>query len=184
MTITGDGRVGIYGSPSARLELFQRGQQVGTGLRFDDGTANQDWDITHGFSLRFHYGGSLRGFINANTGAYTQSSDESLKTAVAGIAPVMDKLRDLRIKTYRYKSADKPEMTIGLLAQEAKELFPELVSYSAADELYGVNYAGFSMVAIKAIQEQQETIDAQAEKIEALEARLARLEALLSPEKE
>ncbi|MTB52460.1 tail fiber domain-containing protein [Lewinella sp. W8] len=184
MTITGDGRVGIYGSPSARLELYQRGQQVGTGLRFDDGTANQDWDITHGFSLRFHYGGSLRGFINANTGAYTQSSDESLKTAVAGIAPVMDKLRNLRIKTYRYKSADKPEMTIGLLAQEAQELFPELVAYSAADELYGVNYAGFSMVAIKAIQEQQETIDAQTEKIEALEARLARLEALLSPEKE
>ncbi|MEM9930631.1 MAG: hypothetical protein AAF840_12475, partial [Bacteroidota bacterium] len=52
MTLTGDGELGINGVPTARVELYQRGQAVGTGLRFDDGTANQDWDITHGFSLR------------------------------------------------------------------------------------------------------------------------------------
>ena len=182
MTITGDGEVGINGSPTARLELFQRSQSVGTGLRFDDGTANQDWDITHGFALRFHYGGSLRGFINANTGAYTQSSDKSLKTAIAGITPVMAKLKALQVKTYQYKAADKPETTIGLLAQEAKDLFPELVSYSEVDSLYGVNYAGFSMVAIKAIQEQQAVIETQQTEIDDLKARLARLEALLLPQ--
>ncbi|MEM6769029.1 MAG: tail fiber domain-containing protein, partial [Bacteroidota bacterium] len=179
LTLTGNGRVGVYGTPTARLEIFQRSQTVGTGLRFDDGTANQDWDITHGFSLRFHYGGSLRGFINANTGAYTQSSDKSLKTAIAGITPVMAKLKALQVKTYQYKSAPQPETTIGLLAQDAKELFPELVSYSEADQLYGVNYAGFSMVAIKAIQEQQTTIEAQQTEIDDLKARLERLEALL-----
>ncbi|SEQ86092.1 tail fiber domain-containing protein [Neolewinella agarilytica] len=182
MTITGDGEVGINGSPTARLELFQRSQTVGSGLRFDDGTANSDWDVTHGFGLRFHYGGSLRGLINANTGAYTQSSDARLKTAVAAITPVMDKLRSLSVKTYQYKSAEKPETTIGLLAQEAKDLFPELVSYSEADQLYGINYAGFSMVAIKAIQEQQQVIDEQETEINDLKARLARLEALLLPQ--
>lgn len=180
MTITGDGQVGINGNPSARLHIFQQSQTVGTGLRFTDGTANGPWDITHGFGLRFHYDNNLRGFINATTGAYTQSSDESLKTAVASLTPVMDKLKALAIKTYAYKSDSSKEMTIGLLAQEAKDLFPELVSYSEADQLYGVNYAGFSMVAIKAIQEQQATIEEQAQKIEHLEERLARLEALLS----
>lgn len=184
MTITGDGEVGINGTPTARLELFQRSQSVGTGLRFDDGTANADWDVTHGFSLRFHYGGSLRGFINANTGAYTQSSDKSLKTAVAGITPVMAKLKALQVKTYQYKSAANPETTIGLLAQEAKDIFPELVSYSEVDSLYGVNYAGFSMVAIKAIQEQQEVIETQQTEIDELKTRLARLEALLLPQAE
>lgn len=69
--------------------------------------------------------------------------------------------------------------TIGLLAQETATLFPELVSYSAADELYGINYAGFSIVALKAIQEQQTIIEDQNEKIDNLEARLERLEALL-----
>ncbi len=184
MTITGDGEVGINGSPTARLHVHQRSQSVGTGLRFSDNTANQDWDVTHGFALRFHYGGDLRGFINANTGAYTQSSDKSLKANVAAITPVLNKVKDLKVRTYSYKSDATNEMTLGLLAQEAEELFPELVSYSKVDKLYGVNYAGFSMVAIKAIQEQQEVIDQQESRIEDLETRLARLEALLLVKKE
>jgi hypothetical protein len=173
------GNVGINGAPTARLHIFQQGQTVGTGLRFTDGTANSDWNITHGFGLRFHYGGDIRGFINASTGAYTQSSDQSLKTNIASFPNVMSRVKALQVKTYSYKSDPTSEMTIGLLAQEAKALFPELVSYSAADGLYGVNYAGFSMVAIKALQEQQATIDAQTQKIADLEARLTRLEALL-----
>ena len=65
--------VGIYEpNPTARLHLFQNSQNVaGTGLRLDDGI-NEDWDITHGFGLRFHYGGELRGFISATNGAYMQ----------------------------------------------------------------------------------------------------------------
>jgi hypothetical protein len=180
MTITGDGEVGINGSPTARLELFQRSQTVGTGLRFDDGTANADWDVTHGFALRFHYGGSLRGFINANTGAYTQSSDETLKTNVAVLGSVLSKVSQLRPTTYEYKSSQEKETTVGFLAQEVLPIFPELVSYSKADKLYGVNYAGFSVIALKAVQEQQVVIDQQEEKINNLEARLARLEALLT----
>lgn len=184
MTITGDGEVGINGTPTARLELFQGGQNVGTGLRFDDGTANSDWDVTHGFALRFHYGGNLRGFINATTGAYVQSSDKTLKANVNLLSPVLSKVNQLAVKTYHYKSDESQESTVGLLAQEAKELFPELVTYSKADELYGINYAGFSMVAIKAIQEQQATIEAQDKRIDDLETRLARLEALLTAGKE
>ncbi len=180
MTITGDGEVGINGTPTARLHIFQGGQNVGRGLRFSDGTANEDWNITHGFGLRFHYGGTIRGFIDANTGAYTQSSDQSLKTNIAPIASVIDRVKALQVKTYVYKTDPTHETTIGLLAQQAKAHFPELVTYSEADKLYGVNYAGFSMVAIKAIQEQQATIETQAQKIADLETRLARLEALLS----
>jgi hypothetical protein len=182
MTITGDGEVGINGTPTARLHVHQRSQTVGTGLRFDDGTANDDWDITHGFALRFHYGGSLRGFINATTGAYTQSSDKSLKANVNALSSVMGKVNELAVKTYHYKSDKTQETTIGLLAQDVKDLFPELVSYSEADQLYGVNYAGFSMVAIKAIQEQQQVIDEQETEINDLKTRLARLEALLLPQ--
>ncbi|HAI20089.1 MAG TPA: hypothetical protein DCM10_20015, partial [Xanthomarina gelatinilytica] len=48
---------------------------------------------------------------------------------------------------------------IGFIAQEVKSLFPELVHFSEADELYGIDYAGFSVVAIKAIQEQQHEIE-------------------------
>ncbi len=182
MTITGDGEVGINGTPTARLHVHQRSQTVGTGLRFSDNTANADWDVTHGFALRFHYGGSIRGFINATTGAYVQGSDKRLKANVNVLSPVLNKINQLAVKTYHYKSDESQESTIGLIAQEAKELFPELVSYSKADDMYGVNYAGFSMVAIKAIQEQQEVIEEQQTEIDALKARLARIEALLLPQ--
>ena len=186
LVLTGDGKFGINGTPGARVEIYQAGQSVGLGLRFDDGTANQDWDITHGFSLRFHYGGSLRGFINANTGAYTTSSDARLKTNISNLYNVLDKISELRPTSYSYIADETDEMTVGFLAQEAQEVFPELVSYSAADELYGINYAGFSVIAIKAIQEQQAiideqqaTIDKQAEELNDLRSRLERIEALL-----
>jgi len=169
MTITGDGQVGINGTPTARLELYQQSQTVGTGLRFDDGTANSDWDITHGFSLRFHYGGSLRGFINANTGAYTQSSDVRLKNNIQELPSVLNRVEQIRPTTYNYKTDESNTPVIGLIAQEVQKIFPEVVSYSKADDVYGIDYASFSVVAIKAIQEQQNIIKSMEERLAALE---------------
>ncbi|MEM5564280.1 tail fiber domain-containing protein [Psychroserpens sp. AS72] len=170
MTITGDGEVGINGSPTARLEIFQRSQVVGTGLRFDDGTANSDWDITHGFSLRFHYGGLLKGLINPNTGAYTQSSDVTLKNNIQNLNTVLGRVNQLRPTTYYYKDDTTKTKTIGLIAQEVKSIFPEVVHFSEADGLYGVDYAAFGVIAIKAIQEQQMTIENQQKQIDELKA--------------
>ena len=56
-----------------------------------------------------------------------------------------------------------------MLAQETQKLFPSLVSYDAKKDLYKMNYAGFSTVAIKAIQEQQIIIDKQSERIDKLQ---------------
>lgn len=178
MTITGDGEVGVNGIPTARLELFQRGQSVGKGLRFDDGI-NSDWDVTHGFGLRFHYGGTLRGLISATTGAYIQGSDARLKTNISAISSVMDKVKKLKVSSYNYKSNNVQEPTIGFLAQEVLPLFPELVSYSEVDDVYGINYGGFSVIAIKAAQEQQIEIDAHKQKIKNLETRIEELETLM-----
>ncbi|CAH1000795.1 hypothetical protein LEM8419_01888 [Neolewinella maritima] len=181
MTVTGDGQVGINtANPGARLFINQAGQTVGSGLAFSDGTANQDWHVTHGFGLRLHYGNSLRGFFSATTGAYTVASDASLKTDVQEVTGVLDRVAKLRVRSYRYKAAPGKTPTIGLVAQETIQHFPELVTYSEADGLYGIDYAGFGIVAIRAIQEQQETIDAQAHRIGELEAHLQRIEAVLA----
>lgn len=180
MTVTGDGRIGINGPPTGgRLHINQGGQASNSGLRFSDGTANQDWDVRHGFGLSFIYGGTLRATISATTGAYIQGSDSRLKKNIAPVGSVMKRLNKLEVSSYQYKSDTTNTTTFGLIAQDVLPLFPELVEYMPADKLYGVNYSGFSMVAIKAIQEQQVTIEAQQTKIGELEARLARLEALL-----
>lgn len=180
MSLTGDGKLGIRGTPTARLHVFQASQTVGTGLRFTDNTANADWDITHGFGLRFHYGGALRGVISATTGAYIVGSDKRLKTNIESMGSVMDKVKQLRVSSYQYKSSPQNDMTVGLIAQEVNPLFPELVEYSEADDLYGINYGGFSVIALKAIQEQQDVIEDQQETITNLERRMIKLEAMLT----
>ena len=59
------------------------------------------------------------------------------------------------------------------MAQEAQKLFPELV-YAIGEgeddrnQSYTMDYAGFSIVAVKAIQEQQVVIEQQTEQIEEL----------------
>ena len=61
-----------------------------------------------------------------------------------------------------------------MLAQEAYKLFPELVTYDKAKDLYKMNYARFSTVAIRAIQEQQEEIEDLKKRLERLEERMGR----------
>ncbi len=180
MMLTGDGKLGINGVPQARLHIYQRGQGANDGLRFSDGTVNLDWDILHSFALQFRYGGVLKAAINPNTGAYTQVSDRRLKTNIADLAPVLDRVSQLRPATYRYIADVDKKATIGLIAQEVQPLFPELVAISGNDEMLALDYGSFSVVAIKAIQEQQKIINGQSRKISALEERLQRLEARFS----
>lgn len=180
MTITGDGRVGVNTSnPSARLTINQAGQSLGSGLSFSDGGTNEDWHITHGFSLRFHYGDTFKGLINANTGAYVVGSDRRLKTDIQRLPSVLDKVFLLKPSTYVYKADTTKTKTLGLIAQDVKPLFPELVTKSEDDGLLGINYSGFGVVAIKAIQEQQAIIEEQEIRILNLEERLVRLEAII-----
>ncbi|PHN07029.1 tail fiber domain-containing protein [Flavilitoribacter nigricans] len=180
MTVRGNGNVGIMGiSPTARLHLHQQGQVVGQGLRFDDGI-NQDWDITHGYALRLHYGGNLRGTFLATTGEYVQASDGRLKKNVKAMPDALSRVMELKPSTYQFQETKAKKKTLGFIAQEAAPLFPELVHYIEADALYGVNYAGFSVVAIKAIQELKLEMDAKDEIITELKEKMARLEKLLT----
>ena len=179
-SFTQDGRLTVNGSETpGRLSIFQGGQAVGNGLVFDDGTANDVWHITHGFGLRFHYGNALRAAISAGNGAYIQGSDRKLKEDIAELGPVTERLLQLRPTTYKYRGAKNATTTIGFVAQEVEPVFPELVHYMDADNTYGLNYAGFGVIAVKAIQEQQAVIESQRERITDLEARLTRLEARL-----
>jgi hypothetical protein len=173
MSVRGNGNVGVNTiNPTARLTINQASQTVGTGLRFVDGTANQDWDITHGFGLRFHYGGSLRAVISASNGAYIQGSDVRLKKNITQLEPVLDKVARLRPTSYQYRSDNSQSRTFGFVAQEVQQVFPELVEYMPADDLYGINYSGFGVVAIQAIQELQALLADQNQTIEALSAEL------------
>jgi tRNA nucleotidyltransferase (CCA-adding enzyme) len=81
---------------------------------------------------------------------------------------VLDRVMELQARTYQFKNQNETNKTsTGFIAQEVMPLFPELVEdfkYPTKDTTdnniyHGINYAGFSVIAIKAIQEQQTEID-------------------------
>lgn len=160
------------------------------GLRIvNNGTNNNAWTWypSNGFSRLFlAFNGNQQGYFDGTNGAYVQTSDRSLKRNIQAYAPVLDKVMALHPYTYHYiHNEQNAPRSLGFVAQEIASDFPELVVETSSNgesdgiPLLGVNYAGFSVVAIKAIQEQQALIEAQAQRIEALEARLAALEARL-----
>jgi hypothetical protein len=81
----------------------------------------------------------------------------------------------LNPSTYHFKDvpAESPR-SLGLIAQEVEPLFPELVSEK--DGLLAMNYAGLSVVAVKAIQEMYAAFQA---KFEEQQAEIEQLRQLL-----
>lgn len=176
--VEGGGRVGIGKNPAARLEIEQTANAVGGGLRFNGlGTGNY-WDVFYDpqRDLQFAYRGTARASVDANTGAYNQLSDRSVKTNIHLLGSVLPDLLRLQAKTYRYKGSGG-QASIGFIAQEVQAIFPERV-HQTGDHL-SLAYDEFAVLAVKAVQEQQATIEAQNERLEQLEAQLTAQQAVL-----
>jgi hypothetical protein len=172
------GNIGIGGvAPQTILHVKQPSN--GLGLRLTNNA--WDWDIytSNGAGLNFNYNGVNKGYISPVDGSYVASSDARLKKDVNKMPSVLDKVLALQAKTYKYiDNKDSDRLSTGFIAQEVMPLFPELVNDferptkdSTDTTIYhGLNYAGFSVIAIKAIQEQQQQIEvlkAQMQKMQA-----------------
>ncbi|MDR0232009.1 MAG: tail fiber domain-containing protein [Dysgonamonadaceae bacterium] len=168
-----DGSDGLY--QGARIDAIQRkDENYHTELRI------------FGDSLRF----VANRIINANqriqAPGFDISSDARLKT---NISPVKYGLSEvMKLKPVNYEMKDKLGVErVGFIAQEVKEVIPELVIGIEGDlekgETLSIAYSEFAPVLAKAIQEQQTQINAQQAQIELLlkineqlEARLKALE--------
>jgi hypothetical protein len=117
----------------------------------------------------FQYNNNLFSYIEPVGGAYINSSDERLKKDISSLDRVMDKLLLLQPKTYQYTtSTDANRYSYGFLAQEVEKIFPDFV-FSSENGMKGIAYSNFSVIAVKAIQEQQLQIQEQKEQINNLE---------------
>ena len=78
----------------------------------------------------------------------------------------------MRPVSYVMKDDEQEEIKLGLIAQEAQKLVPEVVSQdnSSKEKYLGMNYTELIPVLIKAVQEQQKIIDAQTKQIDDLKA--------------
>lgn len=176
-------RIGVrIGTPSFDVHLKQSGLTEGGagGIGLESSTSTNNWKIYHsGSFLSFAENGVRRAYIQNGTGAYIQTSDRHLKKNISEINNVLDKLESLSIYSYHYADQNPSETkTLGVMAQELQPHFPELVVINEEGDL-GVNYANLSVVALKAIQEQQKIIEEHQAKIDDLSEEIKAIKVLL-----
>jgi len=87
------------------------------------------------------------------SGDVVVSSDARLKSNIVSLGSTLSRLLLIDGKSYEMKGKQK----IGVLAQEIKEVFPELVTEDD-NEMLAVNYQGLVPVLINALKEQDDKI--------------------------
>ena len=168
--------------------------RYGLRIKRDVATGTQFWTISHpsNENLDFHYGasGAFKAYVRQTDGAWVQSSDIRLKEQIKPVESVLEKVAELKVSRYFYKTDTlHANEQMGLIAQEVLPLFPEFVTQNG--QYYGVNYGGLSVVAIKAIQELKDENEAlramllsakkeQAEQLKSLKAEIEMIKASLS----
>ncbi len=196
-TIKGNGNVGIGGlnNSTARLKIFHG--DSGSGLMLENTASSHNWSFSVSGDGSLVLANDQTPFAGTfdGTGMYTPS-DRNLKKEIVDMSTgILNKVLQLQPVTYRYKTQDETtRRSMGFIAQDVQKLFPELVTQTSArngqDAYLAVNYAGFGVLTIKSIQEQQiqiEALTAENEtlknKVESMDARLRRLEQLLESKK-
>ena len=107
------------------------------------------------------------------SGDVVVSSDARLKSNIVSLGSTLSRLLLIDGKSYEMKGKQK----IGVLAQEIKEVFPELVSEDA-NEMLAVNYQGLVPVLINALKEQDAKMKEQQSEIEILKQQQAEIDEL------
>lgn len=106
-------------------------------------------------------------------------SDMKYKTNITEIAGMVDKVKLIRPVTYKLKAdatdigVDKTNIktSYGFIAQELKEVFPDMVSVQPNDIL-GIHYTEMIPVLVQALKEQQLQIEVLTKRITDLESKI------------
>ncbi|HAT66641.1 MAG TPA: hypothetical protein DCS66_18950 [Flavobacteriaceae bacterium] len=168
--------------PTHDITIKQSGSTEGSsgGLGLISPFNTNNWKVYHsGAHLSFAENGVRRAYVEAATGNYIITSDQRLKKNIEAHDPILNKVNQLEVFTYHYKDQEASESkSIGFMAQEVQKIFPDAVKQNEEGFL-GINYDYFSVLAIKSIQEQQETIKTQEDRISTLENELLEIKQLL-----
>ncbi|MFT3681051.1 MAG: tail fiber domain-containing protein [Ferruginibacter sp.] len=128
--------------------------------------------------LNFAGNGFSRAAIDPE-GDWLALSDRSVKEGIESYKEVLSGVKKLQVASYNFKHIRNQKKSLGLIAQDAAQYFPEIVSEMQEKDgkkLLGVAYAKTGVLAIKAIQEQQVIIEQLQNKVDMLEKRLLLLE--------
>ena len=184
LTVNNQGHIGYNTNPETNAKVRLSHENINWGYSIENKSASNPWlwyqySDADGANLGLAYDFSILGAFDPGTGAYSTVSDARVKKEIRRMDPILENLMKLESKSYVYKKDKSGKSQFGFIAQEVEKVFPELVTAPKVGGLgethYTMNYAQFGVLAIKAIQEQQEIIlnqqrqiDKQAREIEAI----------------
>ena len=125
--------------------------------------------VSDAFKVMFNGDATVSNDLTVS-GDVVVSSDARLKSNIVSLGSTLSRLLLIDGKSYEMKGKQK----IGVLAQEIKEVFPELVSEDD-NEMLAVNYQGLVPVLINALKEQDGKMKEQDDKISRLEVLVEKL---------
>lgn len=117
-------------------------------------------------AYKLHVNGYAK-FTDIYTDIQNTYSDINLKENIVKVDKVLDNLSS--INGYRYTLKSNKRSSIGVIAQEIEQVFPELVT-DTDEGIKSVNYNGLIPVLIEAIKEQQAQIETLKDEVETLKA--------------
>jgi hypothetical protein len=135
-----------------------------------------NWLSSNNPVLRFHSDGSITNLTNS----YATWSDIRLKENIVNTSPKLQDLLKVRVVNYNLKGTSNviSNKHIGVIAQELEDIFPDLIDtheLTQEDINAGINegyksvkYSCFSVILIKALQEEHEIINKLNTRIEVL----------------
>ncbi len=181
--LSSGGQVGI-GNAAGKYKL--KVSHEGYGLNIEDHFTGNSWElVTSNYDLDLYvlFNDNLLGAFNSTTGEYYTDFSGTLISNIQTMHAILPKIKQLRPVTYQINNTDD-QLYNGFIVQEVQKIFPSLVTHNISKErgldAYLLNYGGFGVIAIKGIQELQQTLEEQHQKIIALEDRIAKLETALS----
>ena len=189
----GSNSVGIGGNPDTDLHTFHNDTAASAGLKLQNQGANNNWwrmftSNANGnlYIYSTNGGATPRGNFNDATGVYSATSDRRLKKDFKPLPFSWQNFMNLETLSYLYKAQKDDKRSLGLIAQDVELIYPELVTYNIENDVYHLNYSGFGVIAIKAVQELKAEVDtlkqenaelkAKLNQLEVIEARLSALE--------
>jgi len=119
---------------------------------------------------------SIIGTINDVTGAYTALSDRRVKKDFESLRFDWAKFMQLKPLTYKFIKDKEQKSSIGMVAQDVNEIYPELITYHEEDDIYHMDYSGVGVVALKAVQELKKENEQLKEQLNDVLQRLEKLE--------
>jgi hypothetical protein len=185
--LNASGRIGIKASPSYDLHVNSSDYSAayingsysgGTVINIvASGIGAGTWGL-YSYATTLGYAAYFSGNIYCS-GSYLPS-DEKLKENIQPLKNSLDKIMQLDVMTYYFKTSEFPELNLpsdrqnGFTAQNLESVFPELVKLNPAKkeqpvDFIAVNYIGLIPVLTEAIQEQQALIEKMQKKMDELE---------------